>query len=312
MTSERFTVPKPEHGSDKWLQLRHRYDGNPVFTASEAACIHRQHPYKSLTEFVNDKIDETPIVSPTNEAMERGNRLEPVLLDWVGDKLNRPVISPQQMYGWRRTPENLILMSTLDGMTSDGDVVEIKTTNRHFDPESPLPPMWHWQGVHQAITVGVDKIIWGVFDASLTLHIVEQQISDDDIAQHIDTAVEVLAAVLTADIPAEWAEKYDDVTRIIEQPGTSCDVSSLESHIAELRDVQREVRMLRSHEDRLKMAIGKTMREHTIGTIDDKPVITWKTQRRQSFDTRSFQEEHPDIAGQYTYYTAYRVMRFPK
>ena len=77
-------VNKPEHGSYAWLKLRHRDpDGMPVVSASEAAADHNEHKYLSKYQLAVQKVADEPPFTESNRAMERGNRLEPVLIDWV-------------------------------------------------------------------------------------------------------------------------------------------------------------------------------------------------------------------------------------
>jgi len=313
-------IVKPEHGSIEWLQARHRdEEGMPVISASDAACVHGEHRYKSLYQFCQEKMADDVQVTETNEAMERGNRLEPMLIDWVGDKIGRKLRTPQKMYVYKEPGVSLI--ATLDAVDWTVDieqgllapaVVEIKTTNRVFDPEAPLPAMWFWQGVQQAICADVNKIIWGVFDSTLTLHIVEQVVTSDAKRDHIDQCRNVTSHLMTGDIPNEWAQTIEDLRALEEDPGTTTEIDSVETQLRELIEVQAEARELKKREDDLKVQIGVALGTASVGTINGKPAVTWKTQSRSGFDNKRFAADHPDMAEQYTTTSSFRVMRFPK
>jgi len=313
-------IVKPEHGSIEWLQARHRdEEGMPVISASDAACVHGEHRYKSLYTFAQEKMADDVQVTETNESMERGNRLEPTLIDWVGDKIGRKLETPDVMHVYKETGVSLI--ATLDAVdwTVDAEqglltpaVVEIKTTNRVFDPDAPLPAMWFWQGVQQAICADVDKIIWGVFDSTLTLHIVEQVVTSDAKRDHIDQCRNVTSHLLAGDIPTEWAQTIEDLRALTEDPGSVAEIDSVETQLRELLEVQAESRALKKREDDLKVQIGVALGHASTGTIAGKPAVTWKTQSRSGFDSKRFAADHPDIAERYTTESSFRVMRFLK
>ena len=98
----RTTVPKPPHGSLDWLRIRHRDEvGLPVVSASEAAAVHGMHRFKSKYGLAMEKIAAEPEVTETTRAMDRGNRLEPVIIDWASDDLGIDLVSPQLMYQYQ-------------------------------------------------------------------------------------------------------------------------------------------------------------------------------------------------------------------
>jgi len=308
------TVLKPPHGSLAWLRLRQRTTGgHPVVSASEAAAVHDAHRFTSKYKLATDKLAEQPVVTETNEAMDRGNRLEPVLLDWVSDKIGEQVFSPDIMY--RYSEPGVELIATLDGVTGHPEnpdrIVEIKTYNRLFDPET-MPAYWYWQGVQQALCADVDTVIWGVFDASLSLHIHEQHVSQPEKDDHIFAVWDFTQQISNGSIPEEWARTFTDLKDIPADPNSVADVTDLSAQVGELIEVQTEMRRLKEREDSLKTLLGARLGPATIGTINGETAITWKESIRAGFDTRRFQTDHPDIAAEYSTHTTYRVMRTKK
>jgi len=158
----------------------------------------------------------------------------------------------------------------------------------------------------------VDKIIWGVFDSTLTLHIVEQVVTSDAKRDHIDQCRNVTSHLMTGDIPNEWAQTIEDLRALEEDPGTTTEIDSVETQLRELIEVQAEARELKKREDDLKVQIGVALGTASVGTINGKPAVTWKTQSRSGFDNKRFAADHPDMAEQYTTTSSFRVMRFPK
>ena len=138
MPDIRYTFPKPTHGSQEWLNVRWKdEDGLSRISASVAAALHGQHPYTSMADLAVELLSpEPPTPSETNAAMDRGNRLEPVLVQWFADLEKVEVKTPEEMYAFESEDGKLRLIATLDGITPDGIPVEIKTSNKIKTPIS--------------------------------------------------------------------------------------------------------------------------------------------------------------------------------
>lgn len=306
------TVQKPPHGSLVWLRLRHRHNDQIVISASECAAVHDDHRFISKWQLAADKLADEPKVTETNEAMDRGNRLEPVLLDWVGDKIGASVTTPDLMY--RYSEPGVELVATLDGVIGHENnpeaVVEIKTYNREFDP-ADMPGYWHWQGVQQALCADVDKVIWGVFDSTLRLHIHEQYVSPIEKSNHVHAVWDFCEQLSDGTIPEDWPKSWNDVKNT---PVTArnVDISDEIEYVEDLIDVQAQIKTLTKLEESLKTRIASKMGGATVGLVDGLEAVTWKEQHRVGFDTRRFQQDHPDMAREYATTNVFRVMRTKK
>jgi hypothetical protein len=212
------TFIKPPHGSMEWLKARHRdEEGNPRISASEAAAVHGEHRFISKYGLAVAKMADEPVVTETNRAMERGNRLEATLLEWLGDEIGIELIEPSVMYAIENSGSPMV--ATLDGVDKESYlkgfcqpkvVAEIKTYNREWD--GVLPRYWYWQGVHQAICANVDEIIWGIFDSTLDLHVHRQPVTMEEKLLHIGAVTEFVWWIKLGSIPAEWPATYEEVS----------------------------------------------------------------------------------------------------
>lgn len=314
----RNTIPKPEHGSIEWLRVRQRdVTGYPVVSASEAAAVHGEHRFKTKWALAHDKIADEPEVAETNRAMERGNRLEPVILQWVSDEIGEQVVTPEVMYTVNSGGASLV--ATLDGIVGDQDnpkrVIEIKTYNREWDENAdidgygPLPAYWYWQGVHQAACTGVDEILWGIFDSTLDLHLYTQVIEQGVVGKHIGRVSDFCRTVATGVVPDEWEHNYDDVAKTLPLNETTCEIGAHEAVIAQLRAVQAEKKNITAREDELKAELALALGGATVGTIGGNTAVTWKQQTRAGFDQKTFASEHPDLYSQYKTSSTFRVLR---
>jgi hypothetical protein len=178
MALHRYRIEKPEHGGQDWLNIRFRdEDGNKRVSASAVAAIYGLHPFVRREQYAAELLgDVAPSPIPPNPAMERGNRLEPFVLEWAVDKIGIPYITPEEMFACD-SPNGARMVSTLDGYWEDGDdrkILEIKTTTRNWNGE--LPDYWRIQGIQQALCADTNEVMWAIFDPSMILHLHKQVI----------------------------------------------------------------------------------------------------------------------------------------
>ena len=309
-------IRKPRHGSAEWLMLRHRdANGNPVISASDAAAVHGEHRFRTRHQLFAEKMLPEPLVTVANEAMERGNRLEPTIRDWAADKLDTRLVEPSYMYAIEH--DGCPMIATLDAIdewsyendpTTPHVVVEIKTYNREWD--GVLPRYWYWQGVQQALCADVCMITWAVFDSTLSLHLYEQVVNQDEKLAHIRAVQDFVFWLRIGEPNPEWPASYDDIqTMYPSAEANTVDITSHAHLLSELRDVQFQKKELGVIEDELKAKIAVLLGDSDTGMVDGNAVVTWKQQSRSSFDTKGFSADHPDLVEKYTKSNTFRVLR---
>lgn len=309
-------IRKPKHGSIEWLRVRHRNeDGYPVISASDAAAVHGEHRFRTMHQLFAEKLLPEPQQSATNEAMERGNRLEPVIRDWAADRLDTRLCEPQFMYAVESGICQMVAtLDAVDEWSYDNNnawpalVVEIKTYNREWDGN--LPRYWYWQGVQQAICAKVNSITWAVFDSTLSLHLVEQEVTEDEKTAHIQAVHDFCWWLSVGEPNPEWPVSYNDVVAMYPQANpTTVDLTANAHLFGELADVQFQIKELETIEAELKGKIGALLGDAETGTVNGATAVTWKNQSRSSFDSKAFGKDHPELLAQYTKSSTYRVLR---
>ena len=310
-------IYKPTHGSIEWLRIRHRTeDGYPVIAASEAAAVHGEHRFKTRHQLFAEKLLPEPVVTETNEAMDRGNRLEPTIRQWAADKLDTRLVEPSFMY--MVDSSQYAMVATLDAVDEYSYeesrvqprlVVEIKTYGRQWDGQ--LPRYWYWQGVQQAICANVNSITWAVFDSTLSLNLHVQEVSQDEKLRHIQAVQDFTWWLTSVGTPnPEWPVSYDDVVLMYPEANPKTVDLTANAHLfGELADVQFQIKELEAIEKELKGQIGALLGDAEVGTVDGSTVVTWKNQSRSSFDGKGFAKDHPELAAKYTKSSTYRVLR---
>lgn len=308
-----YKIIKPEHGSQEWLEVRWRdkNDGCRRISASVAAAVHNEHPYMTSSDLAIELIaDKPPVPKPPTPAMERGNRLEPVLLEWAAGADPHPddeIHVPAEMYCY--DDGDCKLIATLDGMDRDGDVYEAKTTRKTFQDE--LPRHWYWQGVQQAICANVDCITWIVFDGSLELKKYQQIVTSDEKQIHIEACREFLHYINMGVTPPSVQTSYEHVQNMYPKSEPKRVHIGVEGDelVAQLLDVKQSISYLEKEQDRIQAKIGELLKDGEVGTFDGEEIVSWKTMTRDSLDTKALGEAHPALVSKYRKQTTYRVMK---
>ena len=308
MEKEWFTLPKEPHGSAAWLKQRWALQsGEKLVSASVAGAIYGVHPFTTPEQLAAELLaDNPPEPREQNDAMERGNRLESVLIDWANDKLGRVFYTPDVLFGFISGGARLI--ATLDGFDGD-EILEIKTTTRDWTGE--LPDYWRVQGIHQAVCANRDVVNWAVFDRSQTLHIHRQVVTSDEKQEHIDAVDKWLASIDLGMTPDGVAWTYDtisrrypqDVQEIVEVGPAAVEIAS------KLRDVKTQLKQLEAQEDSLKGELCELIGDAGTAVAAGEVIATWKTQTRKSLDQKALKVAHPDLIEQYTKDVPVRVLR---
>ena len=312
MSLHRYRITKKEHGSQAWLDDRFwDKDGLKRVSASAVAAIYGFHPFVPADTYAAEllgNIPPSPI--PPNPAMERGNRLEPFVLEWACDKLQVNYITPEEMFV-AESKGGARMIATLDGyFEQDGvrKILEIKTTTRQWDGQ--LPDYWRIQGIQQAICADADEVTWAVFDPSMILHLHVQKITPAEQAEHISAVERWLNAIDLGMTPAGVKWSYETIStryarpeaKTVELPSDTIDL------IAQLKHVKSELKSYQELEDNLKAQLCELLGDADTGIVNGTVVATWKGQTRDSLDIKAFKAACPDIAQQFSRQTSSRTL----
>jgi hypothetical protein len=308
-----YRIPKPEHGSQEWLEVRwkDKKDGCRRISASAAAAVHNEHKYMTSADLATELLaDYAPKPQPPNKAMERGNRLEPVLLEWAAGADPHPddeIHVPAEMFCY--DDGDCKLIATLDGMDRDGTVYEVKTTRKTFNDE--LPRHWYWQGVQQAICADVDSITWIVFDGTLELKRYVQVVTSDEKRIHIEACREFLRAINIGITPDSVRASYEFIQNVYPESQPTRVHIGVEGMLLvdKLIAVKSNIAEFEKMQDEIQAKLGELLKDHEVGTFDGEEIVSWKKMTRDSLDTKALSEAHPALVSKYRKITTYRVMK---
>lgn len=295
--------PKQQHGSAAWLQDRFRLDdGGVAFGFSDASALIGASPYKTPAQLYIEKMSG-PVVVEENWAMRKGNLMEPLWIQEASRRLGVELITPDVVYTegcW---------VGSLDAVPAESwekpeFIGEVKTTAKYIVNDSgDLPIEWLAQGHMQAYIVQC-PVYFIVFDKQQNFNIIEMPY-DENFAEKINAkAVEFgelignktpISQKLLQDLDASSiAELYPAVSKTIELPPEAEDL------LVRLSVAKDALAMVEAQEKELRDELARLLLEADVGTLNGVPAISWKqTAGRESFDTKQFKADHPELAKQY-------------
>jgi predicted phage-related endonuclease len=280
------TIDKPADRTE-WLAARH-----PYFNASDAGCLYGVHPHRNLGDVVADKLQPEATDNGQTEAMERGQRLEPLLLEWFGDRHHCKVVTPDVLY------VNGRLMATIDGEIVDDSEswVEAKTTSLRWDT---VPDHVYWQVVGQAASTG-KRVCWVVwFDADLRLKqhkIVVPQEHVDDVT---DRATRFMEFIDLGMAPEGVELRADHLAKMYPAP-TAGHFAELDDDglvaVVEWEQCRRARLAAEKAETAAKDRLANLIRDAEGGQYDGRLICTWRANKpTERVDHKALEVAHPEI-----------------
>jgi len=298
-------IIKPPHGSIEWLLLRHRdSNGRCIVGASEVSTIMGANPYETIGDIAVRKLLPPEVLAP-NDAMRRGNILEPALIQYASEELNLDLETPDVMFSNGR------LISTLDARAiGQPEIIIEAKTNNYWTHGQELPLSWFWQAQAQMFCTETDAIQFVILDKRMALGMTTVFRNDEMISAMVENVELFCQAIDENRLPADIELTAPQVSALYEKPAGEVELdSSALSVIAEWEAVKDAIKDLEKQEKELKDKLANVLRDAEFGTIDGQRVISYKTQSTKRFDTKAFADAHPELQAQFTKQSSFRVLR---
>jgi putative phage-type endonuclease len=293
---------------EEWLEIRRNSIGG---SDSAAAC--GMSPWKSQLELWCDKMGMIPD-KETNETMRRGTYLEEYVAERFAEETGKKVIRSNFMYADDDFP---CLTANIDRMiVGEKAGLECKTMNDFstgdYDIENgEIPTQYYYQVQHYMMVMGWEymyiafssnfKFTWLKVDRNDDFikdmrqkeldfwynHVIKKVRPESDGS---DSAMEALVRLYPNETP-------DSVIHF--------DFEALGKRYIELNDLANRVK---AEKDEIKGKICDTMQDAELG-LSDNYKASWKTQSKNSFDTKRFKADYPELYNNYTTVNSSRVFR---
>jgi predicted phage-related endonuclease len=285
------TVAKPADRGE-WLAVRH-----PYYNASDAGCLYGVHPFRNLADVAVDKLRREASDDGATEAMDRGTRLEPFLLEWFGDKHGCKVTTPDVLFVADR------LMATIDGeiVGNDEEWIEAKTTSQTW---SSPPEHAYWQVVAQAAASGRRAcwVVWIDADMRFKQHRIEPE------PEHVEDVLRRSAAFMDfidlGMMPEGVEMTADHLARLYPAPKVGI-YSDLDDAgllaVVQWEQLRRARVEAEKAEKEAKDHAARLVGEAEGARYDGRLVLTWKANKAsERTDWKALEAEHPDLVQSYT------------
>jgi putative phage-type endonuclease len=306
----------------EWLNWRRQGIGG-----SDVATIMGASPWSSLWSLWADKVGLLP-ASEDNASMEFGRRSEPMLAEYLLDRMPELRITGQQQRF--EDLEKPWMRCTVDGIGWAADqfpssepefpiaIIEFKATGQHQWEEIPFH--YRCQAQWMMKIVGLRQVIFGVLHMAFGIprfvtyaepydHVLADSLEEQAEAfwtQHVLTGIAppIDDSAATSDaINAVWPQ-HDEREQV--------DLDDIAEEIDALVNVQNAIKRLeeskRSYQNHIKARLG----DAKVGLVDGQPAVTWTTQTRTGLDNKKLAADHPDLVHQYQTTTSSRVLRLKK
>jgi len=225
-----------EQGSEEWLSWR-----KTVITATDCPAILGSSPWATAYKCWQKKLGLIP-EQKTNDAMERGKRLEPVIRDRFIKK-----------YGLNMTPivvessEYDFLGASLDGLSDCGKyILEVKTGGNNLykmAQDGVVPQYYLDQMQHQLLVTGAEKCFYQVGSEDAEKDIVIEVFPHPDFAKNfIPVARAFLKCIAFNEPPALQDSDYKDMSDEPKWKGFANEYRKLNEQIKNLEEVKESYR----------------------------------------------------------------------
>lgn len=285
---------------EDWLEYRKQGIGG-----SDVAAILGISKWKSEIEIWITKTSTEPVEQETNEAIEWGNILEPVIRKHFADVTGKPVVEVKAML---QHPEHTFMLADVDGLTVDDDgnpaILEIKTASefKRSEWESEIPAYYMTQVQHYLHVTGVSRAYVAVLIGGNTFRIYEV----DADAEIQDMLVEVernfWSKVINNICPemdgSDAAKAYLDkkyaggIKERIELPEEAYQYFTDYLEASAMEDSAK----VRKQEagNRIKELMG----DHNTAKCKEY-TVSWKPVTSERLDTKALKEELPEVYEKY-------------
>ena len=289
------TVKKPAHGSQEWLELRHRDKyGRVRFGASEAPVLMGVSPWANLGDLTIAKLGKVG-PTPPSPAMTRGNVLEPGLISWAAELLGEKVVTPDVMYTVGR------MIATLDGLSESGIIVECKTTTSHSSDDD-LPEEYYWQVVAQfACCPFAQEAVVVVLDKRMRLGHWRVLRNQEDCDRLLDRADQIGDVLDRGETPAEveFTEKQAQIR--FTGPAGEVELGKRGLFLVEEAQAWAQARKdAERNEQACRDELSHLLGAYEYGTFDGQRIVSFKARKGQSkVDWKQLAADHPDLLNRY-------------
>jgi putative phage-type endonuclease len=279
----------------EWLEARTKGIGG-----SEAPAVLGLSKWKTPYQVWQDKrglSGEREMTGP----LEWGTLLEPVIRQKYADVTGRTVSLP----GHLRDAEYPFMLGTVDGITDDNRVLEVKTARSLQEWGEPgtdeIPMAYLIQVQHYLRITKLSVADIAVLFAGSDFRIYEVP-EDKELQEMIIEREAAFWKLVEAGEPPEPVTYADAVKRYRISTTKAIEASKNAAYAYSiLKNIKNEMQILEDKEEEMKLIIMKELADNdTLVSDDGSTLVTWKqTKPGSKFDAKAFEVAHPELYKQF-------------
>ena len=301
-------------------------DRSKYLGGSDAAAVMGLSPYATPVELWMEKTGrKVREFDPARQRiLDRGKRLEPVILDMVIDKLREQghtveVIATNQRYPDAELPFlscEIDFELLLDGEHINGDCKSVHGFAR---------AKWGEEGTEEVPIEYAAQFMHGLGITGRSRCLVAALIGLDDVGIYwVNRDEETIAAMrakcaafwhdhVLADVPPDPIE-YDDTKALYPNDnGQTCEATeAIALLVAEYAELNERAKTIKDRVDDLKFRITEYISPHAALAYAGKTIATWKGQQTTRLDQDRLKKEQADLFKKYSTTSTVRVFRLSK
>lgn len=241
---------------------------------------------------------------PDNTAMYWGRAMEPVIRRKYEEETGRTVIfsdDPDKLGLEAIHPKHSFMVGSLDGMTMDERVVEIKTARLKW--EDGVPEHYQCQVQYYMACTGMQvadvAVLFGHSGFDFKIYEVTRDEELISIMTHL--AVNFWHNHVLPMEPPECVTPDDRNTRWSRSVSNAVEGSFTKPIIDRIKAIKLGLSAMEAEKDELEAAVKDAMKDADTLIIDGKPAVTWKSAKSSSvFDKDKFQKAYPELYREFT------------
>ncbi|HGX9451850.1 TPA: YqaJ viral recombinase family protein, partial [Escherichia coli] len=281
---------------------------------SDVAGILGISPWRTPLEVYLDKVQPRvkPVAPSKQKVFTRGQRMEPYVIDLLSEETGMEIVHRGNRYIHR---DYDFIAAEIDAEAASGENIEIKTVSPFKAKEwgeiqtDAIPVHYTAQAMHGLMVTNKQVCVFGVLIGGDDFRIYRVERDEETIQAILEKEIAFWDRVKNLNPPE--ATSVSDVSLMFEKDaGTSIEADGKALALFnDLRDMKSRRKSLEEEiaisEEKLKMY----MQEHSVLTLDGKPLCTWKSQISSRFDQKLFQSVHPELFEKFKTTTTQRVFR---
>ena len=295
---------------EEWLRLRR--DG---IGGSDALAVLGLDPWKTRMEVYLDKTGDDRAEREQSDGMAWGNYVEGPIAEWftfkTGIKVRRCGLMRHEDRPWQRV--------SVDRLTADGGILEIKNTNYHRrgewedDEGEIVADGAEAQGQHALAVTGLPHV-WFAAQVGGQPPVIRRIDRDDAFIADLTAAEAEFWALVEARTPPalEGRASADLIARLYPRAGDGATAELSAEQVALLREYRKELANENAASDRkdeIKAVITAAMGGASTAVHDGQVVARWANRKRTSVPKEGIavlRERYPDVAAEVVTVKGYR------